>query len=224
MEIPILAIDEVEFHKNDSVLYDEVLALRLGLIPFKTPKNMVLREECSCKGKGCSKCTIQMRLVKKSPGAIYSGDLKGKAEAVYEEMPIAEFKEEQEIEFIASLRLGKGKEHSKFSPGLVYYRNAAEIKILEDCKECANCIKECPQKVLKFEKGKIGFIDDDSKYKCDMCEACVESCNNSAGKKVLEIIPGKEIVFIIESWGQINAEEIFINSVRAIKENLKKFG
>ena len=37
-EVPTLAIDEVEIYKNDSPLYDEMLALRLGLVPLKTEK------------------------------------------------------------------------------------------------------------------------------------------------------------------------------------------
>ena len=34
-EIPMLSIEEVEFMKNDSALYDEVIAHRLGLLPLK---------------------------------------------------------------------------------------------------------------------------------------------------------------------------------------------
>ena len=61
--VPVLAIDRVDFSKNDSVLYDEILAHRLGLIPLKTNiKTFKLKEECSCKGKGCNSCTVKLKL------------------------------------------------------------------------------------------------------------------------------------------------------------------
>ena len=37
-EIPILAIDEVDIYKNDSALYDEIVAQRLGLTVLKNQK------------------------------------------------------------------------------------------------------------------------------------------------------------------------------------------
>ena len=217
-EIPVLAIDEVEFHKNDSLLYDEVLALRLALIPLETPKNMVLREKCTCKGKGCAKCSVQLKLVAKGPATVYSKELKGKAKPAYPDIPIVILGEDQELEFIAKGRLGKGVEHTKFSPGLVYYRNLAEIEVSKDCDSCQKCVEACPQKILKLEKGRLEIVD---KYKCDLCGACVEICKNE-GKGAIKIKPGKEIIFFIESWGQFKAAEILQKSVEALKNNLKK--
>lgn len=215
LEVPVLAIDEVEFHKNDSVLYDEVLALRLGLVPLKTEKDLELRENCSCKGKGCSKCSVEFKLVVSKPGMIYAKDLKGKADVVYPDMPLTMLKEGQEIELLATARLGKGKEHTKFSPGLVFYRNAGEIEA--NVKNPEKYLEICPQKVLKVDKGKLIIAD---KYKCDLCEACVEEAKKN--NEEIKIIPGKEIVFFIESYGQLKPEEILQESVKALKQNLKK--
>lgn len=118
---PILAIDVVEFIKNDSVLYDEIIAHRLGLVPLKTDlKTLKLREECSCKGKGCNKCTIKLKLSVKGR-EVSSKDLKGKGVEVVYDMPIVKLAPEQELELIAEARLGVGKEHAKFIPGLAWH-------------------------------------------------------------------------------------------------------
>src|SRR3989338_6175007 len=62
-EVPVMAIDEVEFHKNDSLLYDEVLAHRLSLVPILTDlKRYNLKEGCRCNGKGCQNCQLKISL------------------------------------------------------------------------------------------------------------------------------------------------------------------
>ena len=43
-EIPILAIDSLEISKNDSALYDEIIAHRVGLIPLKNEVEDHLRD------------------------------------------------------------------------------------------------------------------------------------------------------------------------------------
>jgi DNA-directed RNA polymerase subunit D len=217
LEVPVLAIDEVEFHKNDSVLYDEVLALRLGLVPLETPKTMTLPEKCTCKGKGCSKCSVQLKISIKGPCTVYSKELKGKANVIYDDIPLVKLLEGQELELVAKAKLGKATEHSKFSPGLAYYRNVAEIEIEKECGGCQKCVEACPRNILRLNNNKIEFTD---KYKCDLCEACIEACKKE-GKGALKIVPGKEVMFFIESWGQIPAKDIFENAVKALKENLK---
>lgn len=218
LEIPILAIDEVEFFKNDSALYDEIIAHRLGLIPIVTEKTFTEREKCSCKGKGCFKCSVDLRIKVSGPCTAYSKDLKGKAKVVYDKIPITLLEKDQELELVARAKLGKGIEHSKFSPGLVYYRNLAKIKVDRDCDECLKCVEACPQKILSM-KGKKEEVKEI--YKCDLCEACVEACKQH-GKNAIKIEKDENIIFFIESWGQIEAKEIFTKAIETLESNLKE--
>ncbi len=218
LEIPILAIDDVEFFKNDSASYDEIIAHRLGLVPLITEKTFTESEKCSCKGKGCMKCKVDLKISIKGPCTVYSKNLKGKANVVYDGLPITILNKDQELELVATARLGKGVQHSKFSPGLVYFRNLAKITVEKDCDECKKCVEACPQKILAIENKKAELKDI---YKCDLCDACVEACKKH-GKNALKIDKDDNLIFIIESWGQISAKEIFIQAANKLKDNLKE--
>src|SRR3989338_4129025 len=62
-EVPTLAVEEMEVKENSSSLYNEMVALRLGLIPLKTDlRSYDLPEECTCEGAGCSKCRLILTL------------------------------------------------------------------------------------------------------------------------------------------------------------------
>lgn len=219
-EVPVLAIDTVEFSKNDSALFDEVLAHRIGLVPLKTDKTFVLQDDCSCKGKGCAKCTAELILKAKGPCMVYSKELKSKAvDVVYPDMPLVILEKNQELELIAAAKLGKGKEHAKFTPGLIHYLQYPLFTIKSGDAD-NDYVNACPRKILGIKDNKIVVTDV---LKCDLCEACVEACKKK-GKDTISVKGSEEdFIFMIESWGQMSAKEIMEGIFEALDDNLKKF-
>ncbi len=203
-QIPVLAVDELEIQKNDSVLYDETIAHRVGLIPLKTKKKIT------------DKTTGELKIEVKKEGLVYSGELQGDIEVVYDKIPITLLDKGQEIKAIGFVKAGKGNEHSKFSSGLMFYRNITDLKIDKDCPQ--EVVEACPKKILKSNNGKI-IVEDNEK--CDMCEACLEVCHKK-GKESIKFSPTNELMITVESFGQMSVQDIFAGSIEALKKDLEE--
>jgi len=124
-EVPTMAIDDIEILKNSSALFDEVLAHRLGLIPFKTDlKSYTSIDECTCEGATCAKCSVDFTLEGSKADYIYSEEIKSKdpkIKSTEKNFPIVKLLSGQKIEVEGKITMNRGKVHSKWSPGLVFY-------------------------------------------------------------------------------------------------------
>lgn len=199
--IPVLAIDEVEISKNDSPLYDETISHRLGLVPLKNEKSVN------------EKSTGKLKLSFAKKGTVYSGELKGDPDVVYDKIPITTLADDQEIELVATIKAGKGAEHAKFSPGLIFYRQVSEIVMDKEFHDEVR--KACPDAEIKEKGNKIVIIDNKSKEVADVCDGIV-----SKKKKKAEITVKDELVVTIESFGQMAPEEIFKKSIEVLEKDL----
>jgi DNA-directed RNA polymerase subunit D len=127
-EVPVMAIDDVVVLENSSVMYDELMAHRLGLIPLFTDlQRYVLPEECECKSElGCPKCRVLFVLDVEAtdrPRTVYSGDLVSaedkQTRPTNPSIPIVKLVPGQKLKLEAYARLGKGKDHAKWQPATV---------------------------------------------------------------------------------------------------------
>ncbi len=216
--VPTMAIDEVNFVENGSALYDEMIAHRLGLMPLTTDlKGYELGSKCKCKGKGCARCRLALKLDKTGPCTVYASDFKSgdpKVKPAYPTMPIVKLLEGQKLKIEAYARLGTGKEHVKFSPGMMYYQGYPIIKI-NQAKMTKTCAKVCPKKVLKVEGSKVKVSDE---TKCDLCMACVDDCPDGISVKG----SNKDFIVTIESWGQLPAKSVLAAAVDTFTSELKE--
>ncbi len=197
-EVPTLAIDEVEIFSNDSALYDEMLAHRIGLVPLKTDKKMG------------EKTSIDLKLVKKGPGWVYSGDLEGNAKVVFDNIPLTLLDKNQGIELVATAKLGKGIDHAKHNPGLIYYNSLYEVK----------SGNQEVQKIVQNSKGAISPEKKGSSWICDLRDADVDEISHKDKDAIKE---SGESLLIVESWGNFSAKELLINAIEALKDNLTDF-
>jgi len=155
-EVPTLAIDDVVILENSSVMHDEAIAHRLGLIPLRTELNkFVLPQQCDCNNTlGCSKCRVLLILDSESTEKtriVTSGDLVSEDEFVKPvsmNIPIITLAPGQKLKFEAYARLGTGKDHAKWQP-----TTAAIVKDGNDANESILIIETTgsltPEEILK---------------------------------------------------------------------------
>ncbi|KAI8393375.1 RNA polymerase I 140 kDa subunit [Radiomyces spectabilis] len=160
-EVPTMAIEKVYIMNNTSIIQDEVLAHRLGLIPIKADpqhfeyksdeegptdlNTIVFKLKKKCERNPDASPDETDPAVKYINSAVYSGDLvwepKGDQAERFKEAPIrpvlddiliAKLRPGQEVDMELHCHKGVGQEHAKWSPvGTASYRILPEITILK---------------------------------------------------------------------------------------------
>lgn len=221
-EVPIMAIDEVEFKTNDSAMYDEILAHQLALVPLRTPlKGYVLPSECGCREGRCPKCSVDLTLKREGPATATSGNLKSSDEEVTplsSSVSLVKLDKGQRLELTAIARLGLGKEHAKWQPGIVAYKYMPVLEFdKKACNACGECVKACPQNILELVDEKIRVKDPTL---CTMCKGCLEVCPKDAVKVTGD--PTK-FIFRIESSGTLPPEQILLQAMKVLGDKFEEF-
>ena len=216
--VPVMAIDTITFNQNTSVLYDEMLAHRIGLIPIRTDlKSYTLKSKCKCKGEGCAKCTLYFKLKAKGPKVVYAEELKSKDPKIkptYPKMPIVTLLKGQEIDLEAVAVLGQGREHVKFSSCLAWYTFKPKVTVNNKHPKLAEFREKYPPQIFKNEKIDPKLIEELNLYEA------VEGVNDEIVK--VEWDP-TTFIFNIEPWGQLTPAEILANAASTFTELLTEF-
>jgi DNA-directed RNA polymerase subunit D len=136
--VPVFAIDTVDVVENSSVLPDEGLAHRLGLIPITTDNSRFNEpSECECQSEtGCSNCKVMLVLDSGNSNetrSILSDELSSEDDLIKpisDKIPIVQLAPGQRIKIECYARLGRGTEHAKW--------NSANVATLTDTEESEN--------------------------------------------------------------------------------------
>lgn len=217
-DVPTFSIDEVRVIENSSVMFDEQIALRLGLVPLTTPPGEFEEGD-----------TVTLSLDVKGPrreepeetNTAYSGDLVSSDELVQpadENVPIIDLKTDQRLEIEADAVLGKGRDHAKHQGGVaVGYRHLQRVEVVGDKSEFDD---EDPQ-VLRgvIEEGAAEHTDDDV-ANGDLVPT--EAFDNDLSQRY----PGKEVevtdvenafVFDVETDGSFSVDDLVIEAVGSLE-------
>lgn len=230
-EVPSMVIDEVVVIENSSMLHDEILAHRMGLIPLKTDLDSYnLPEECPCKSElGCNLCRVSLTLdieAKDSTKTVYSGDLisdNPNIVPVSTRIPIVKLAPDQRIRLEAYARLGKGEKHAKWQPvSVCAYKHFPRVEIDEkNCDSCGKCVDVCPKRVLTVIENEKR-LELRNVIDCTVCKDCVDVCPKSP--PAVEVFWDKDVfVFDVESTGALPVERIVLEALKILDKKAESF-
>ncbi len=232
-EIPVMAVDEVIILKNDSPLYDEIIAHRLSMIPLTTDLEVYkLPRECSCGGYGCPLCqvslTCEVTNTTNTPIEIYSRDLNSndpKIIPVDPNIPIVKIDKNNKVIIEAYAILGLAKDHVKWQAvSNIFYRFYPQINFDDSkCEKCSDkCIvsRMCPEGLYDFTNKKSPILVEDYWKTCTLCNSCRNECPEEAIK-----VGWKEnsYIFSIESDGVLPFKAIMKKTFEIFLEKIDEF-
>ena len=278
-EIPTLAIETVFMEDNTSVVQDEVLSHRLGLVPFKGGKEGLLNFMKWYRKPGPGQDafantwdvnTVQMKLnveCTRIPGVapeetdpaklyknanVYAKDLVfspiGRQEEyfsgenaiapVHPDILLAKLRPGQAIALEAHMHKGIGADHAKFSPvATASYRLLPAITIMKpivgaDAEKFAGCFAEGVIGLTKVTRRDVAknkaYEGHEGKLKAVVLDPMKDTVSRECMRhpefegKVKLGRRRDHFIFSIESTGQWDSDELFLEAVKTLKEKCKR--
>jgi DNA-directed RNA polymerase subunit D len=221
-EVPTMTIDDIFYFDNSSIVPDEIVAHRIGLIPIKTDlETYILPQDCDCAAElGCPKCRAVLTLdieAKDDTVTVYSGDLipeDPETVPANTNIPIAKLAPKQALRFEAYAQLGKGKEHAKWSPvSVCVYQNISIVNIKEKAK-AQECIKYCGKEAATLVRNKLKIIDI---QKFETCPLCTELVSHET---IIDNLKEDEFLFKVESTGALPPQQIVSEAAKIMKNKI----
>jgi DNA-directed RNA polymerase subunit D len=197
--VPCLAIDEVTFYENDSVIFDEMLANRLGLLPIKTDVKTYKKGD-----------TVKLILEAEGPGIITSKDIKctdPKIEIADKKIYITKLGEDQHIKLEMTAIMDDALKHAKHQPAIVSHNEIAVIKNEGKVEKLKELMEELPKGSVEEKAGKLFFADP---YNITIQNQPV----NILDEYGVEVeYKDDEFVLTIETIGQLSIDEVVKSAV-----------
>ncbi|MCE4599361.1 MAG: DNA-directed RNA polymerase subunit D [Desulfurococcales archaeon] len=227
-DVPTMAVDFAYFYDNNTSIYDEIIAHRLGLIvlssddalyKYKSP------EECKGREPPDPQCFVEIILQEevsldesqgkyvKASDLVISDPL---VKPVYPETPIAYLAPGQRIHVVAYARLGRGREHSKWSPAstsILQYTPVVDILASDVSDECLKCLDAYPEVVEAVKKGEKRV-----EYRRNINTSGLLYCSETKCEGQVRLWYDKNrLLLTVESTGAMRPERIILEASKALE-------
>ncbi|MCI4335142.1 MAG: DNA-directed RNA polymerase subunit D [Thermoplasmata archaeon] len=241
-DLPKLAIEDVEFHlgpirdetsgkdyDSSTSMFDEAIALRLGLLPIPTDLGQFRKKsECTCKGEGCAHCQVMYSIDKKGPCTVYARDLLPLGDATLAtlepEVPIVRLGARQALLAYATAIVGTAREHAKWQVAqAVGFFPRATIKISKRAGCTDSCLKRVaeasPSGLLEFTGGKLTYRGGDDPEKAILLLGSQRLCEHGSLQVELD---DNRFVLRFETDGSLSAREAFRFALKDLRRRFEE--
>jgi len=214
-DVPTLAVDTVDFYENTSVMFDEVLALRIGLVPLTTDLDTYeLPDEDADEEEHDPATEVSLTLDVEADDderTVYSSDLESEDPVVKpadKNIPLIKLKPGQAVVAECIARLGRGRDHAKHQGGVsVGYKHLHRLVEADDEdgeeRDAVRGVVETPDDELVDLTDERGMGEYDGYGVKDVEDA---------------------FVFHVESDGSMEASELVLRATETLSQRAEELG
>ncbi|PSQ16320.1 DNA-directed RNA polymerase subunit D [Halobacteriales archaeon QS_8_69_26] len=203
-DVPTMAIDTVRVIENSSVMFDEQIGLRLGLVPLTTPV-----------GEFEVGDSVTLSMDVEGPATAKSGDLRTAEDLVRpasDEIPIIDLKEGQRLELEADAVLDRGRDHAKHQGGVaVGYRHLQRVEVVGDADE----FEDEEPRIIRGHVEEDGEVIDTAEFDHDLSK-------RYPGKEVEVHDVDNAFVFHVETDGSLSVEDLVLKAVDSLERRAEE--